>query len=119
MVKEAKMQYEACERDLQALQVPTLYIDCENRIIVCNLAAQALLGAGAVGRHYVSILRQPPILNALDAVIRTGTQARANFIGNKGHRETIWIANAARLMAGGKPGVLLSFEDTTEMQEAG
>jgi len=113
------MQIEAIEQVLAALQSPTLFIDKQSRIAVCNPAAQSLLGPGALGRHYVSILRQPLVLDAIESVMNSGVQARANFIGTEGGRETVWIASAARLSGQGKPGVLVSFEDTTAMQEAG
>ena len=113
------MQIEAIQMVLAALQPPAIFIDNESRIVVCNTAAKALLGAGAQGRHYVSILRQPMILDAIEAVMRGGAPMRANFIGSEGGRETLWIASAAPLSAEGVVGILVSFEDTTAMHEAG
>jgi len=113
------MQIEAIQQVLTALQPPAIFIDSQSRIAVCNPAAQALLGPGATGRHYVSILRQPLILDAIELVLRGGAPLRANFIGHGAGRETIWIANAAPLTLGGQTGVLVSFEDTTATLEAG
>ncbi len=113
------MNSDAIQQVLDALQPPAFFVDAQNRISVSNAAARALFGGTLAGRHYVSILRQPLILDAIDTVIRDGIPARANFIGSDGAHETVWVASAAPLMADGRLGVLVSMEDTTAMQEAG
>ncbi|WP_226782245.1 sensor histidine kinase [Oceaniglobus trochenteri] len=104
---------------LDALQLPAFLVDHEERITVSNAPARRLLGGALRGGHYAAVLRQPQILEAIETVIAGGGPARASFATSSGARETIWMASAAALSAGGRQGVLVSLEDTTEMLEAG
>ena len=103
---------------LEALPAPTLFVDSQDRIAVCNAAGLTLLGDGALGRHYVAILRQPLILDAIESALRGNGPARARYLRSGAAQDSVWYANAAPLTAFGQRGVLVSFEDATAMQEA-
>ena len=49
-----------------ALPLPTLAIDRNERIVAMNPAAQDLLGAGLQGRNFVTGLRQPALVDAVE-----------------------------------------------------
>ena len=58
---------------LAALPLPTLAIDRAERIVAMNAAAQALVGAAALDRHYINVLRQPTLVDAVEQCQRDGT----------------------------------------------
>ena len=51
---------------IAALPLPTLAIDRAERVAALNPAAEALVGAGAVGRNFVTVLRQPALVDAVE-----------------------------------------------------
>ncbi|WP_108481980.1 ATP-binding protein [Oceaniglobus ichthyenteri] len=112
------MDINAISQVLNALHLPAVFVDHDDRIALCNPEALGLFGAGAVGRHYAAILRQPLIIDAIETVQRGNGATRARYLGTQGPAETVWMASAAPLMAAGQPGVLISFEDRTAAQEA-
>lgn len=99
---------------LEALPLPVLLVTFGGRVGAMNARAATLLGAGK-GRHYITVLRQPAVLDAIERTLDTGEVAQARFLANEAKRETTWQATAAPVPA----GVMVSFEDVSAMQEAG
>lgn len=102
------------ERFLEALPLPTVMIDRAQRITGANGPARKLLGRGLAGRNYISALRQPALLDAVEGAMRTDGRRETTFLSMDGLRDATWHVTAAPL----REGVLLSFEDRTPMQEA-
>lgn len=101
--------------------VPLLHIRTDDRIGAMNGPAEKLFGDGLVGRHYVTALRQPALLEAIE-----GAQSRApgpdsatrtRYLGREAGRELVFAATATPLADG--EGVLVAFEDVTPYEEAG
>jgi len=104
---------------LDALPIPALLIDGDERLAHANLAATAILGGTAVGRSYVAALRQPVLLDCVEAVFRLRQPGTADVITTMAMRETIWRVTAAPVEAAGDDlMVLVTFEDQTATQEA-
>lgn len=104
---------------LDALPVPALLIDGNERLAHANVAATAILGGTAVGRSYVAALRQPVLLDCVEAVFRLGQPGTADLVTTIATRETFWRVTAAPVEAvGGGLMVLVTFEDQTATQEA-
>ncbi len=98
-----------------ALPIPVLVIGPDDRIRAANPPVEAVLGAGIVGRLYITVLRQPALLEAI-AKVRDGVDAQATrFAGRDGTKDTIYRVVIAR--AG--TDIVLSFEDQTAAEEAG
>ncbi len=100
---------------LDALPMPAFLIGPAERIHLANRAAVALLGAGLVGRHYVSALRQPGLLDTIEAVARDGTRREVAYLSTEGMHDTTWRVSVAAVPA----GLLAVFEDTTLIEQAG
>ena len=90
-----------------ALPMPVIVLDRRGRVSSSNDAARALLGVALAGRHHVSILRQPLLLDAVEEAI-AGRGATAPFVTQEGRRDVAWTVTA-RPVDGG--GALLLFED--------
>ncbi len=105
---------------LRAVPIPLVLIGADQRVIVFNTRAEALLGRGLEGRHFVSALRAPPVVGSIEQVFAgNASQADALLLAMDGTREVTWKVTAARVTLASGNGVLVSFEDTTAVQEAG
>jgi len=102
---------------LGALPVPVLIIDAEARIAVVNAGAERLLGRGIAGRHFLTILRQPSVVDAVQEALRLGDRREALFTTAEASRETTFRATVAAVPLAGGQGVVLAFEDMTPLQE--
>jgi len=104
---------------LDALPVPALLIDGDERLAHANPKATAVLGGTAIGRSYVAALRQPVLLDCVEAAFRLRQPGSADFTTTVASRDTFWRVTAAPVdMHGGDLLVLVTFEDQTATQEA-
>lgn len=102
---------------LAALPVPTLAIGADERIIALNPHAQDLLGLEAVGRHFITILRQPALVEAVELCLQDTTARIAKYLGSDAGRDTTFEVHLHRVDA--RAPLILSFQDVTERAEAG
>jgi two-component system, OmpR family, phosphate regulon sensor histidine kinase PhoR len=105
---------------LDAVPVPLVLVGGDERVFHANGAAATLFARSLEGRHYVTALRAPAVLDCIEPVI-LGRQDRAEgrFLTSDGSREAMWRVTATPVPLDGSVGVLVTFEDTTAMQEAG
>ncbi|MEM1064856.1 MAG: ATP-binding protein [Pseudomonadota bacterium] len=105
---------------INAAPIPCVLVGGDERLIAINPAAEALFGTGLVSRHFVAALRQPALFECLDKVLagRADT-AETRFNTSEGSREITFAVTAARVLHETEPAVLVSFVDTTDLQEAG
>ena len=94
---------------LAAMPNPSVLLSEDGRITDLNRAAQVLLGAGIAGRNFVTALRQPRAVEAVESALG-GEGAIGEWRGSEAGRDTRWELRAEPLPAG---GALLSFEDRT------
>ena len=102
---------------IAALPLPTLAIDGRERIIAINDAARVLVGAGAEGRHFVTVLRQPGLVEAVEQTLTDRKPRQAPYLaGDVGKPVTFDVT--LRMV---DPGhiLILSFQDITMEAEAG
>ena len=99
---------------LNALPYPLVLLGADQRIVAMNPPAVERLGAGLIGRSYVS-LRQPALLDCIEQVFRTGQAGRTRYPGTGLDRDRTWSVLAAPL----PEGILVSFEDVSELEQAG
>jgi two-component system, OmpR family, phosphate regulon sensor histidine kinase PhoR len=104
---------------LRALPLPAVLIGPDARIAFANEAAEAWLGRAIAGRHYLTILRQPTLVEAVDAALRDGQTSQISYVTSQASRDVTFRTTAAPLALAAGQGVLLSFEDITPLQEAG
>jgi two-component system phosphate regulon sensor histidine kinase PhoR len=70
---------------LTSIKSPILIIGQDQRISMQNPPATELLGLDFTGRNYVTALRQPALLDAVDQARRDGTQKTARFVVRSGN----------------------------------
>ncbi len=98
------------------LPMPAMVIGEDRFIGALNQAATRLLGAGLAGRHYMTVLRQPGIIEKVEASLEQGQRGSARF-----SRKVAGQAQEFRLAIAPLPdssAVLLVFEDVTPFEEA-
>ena len=104
---------------LAVLDLPAVLIGPDERIAASNGPAEALLGRNITGRHFITALRQPTLLDSIEATARDGTRREARFLTSaEGQDATYRVTCGAVPMSGGR-GVLVSFHDITPEEQAG
>ncbi|SLN26857.1 Alkaline phosphatase synthesis sensor protein PhoR [Roseivivax jejudonensis] len=101
-----------------AIPMPALLIARDERIIAANAEAVALLGATIEGRHFITVLRQPQTLEAVEGALRTGAPSQAVYLSNDGRQDTSFRVTARQVDEGGTTGVIVCFEDETHRAQA-
>lgn len=104
---------------IAVLPMPALLIGPSERIESFNPVAAAMFGHDGTGRHYITVLRQPAVLDIVEQTLRDGQPRSARYLGAEGGRDTTWKVSVAGFDA--PPGrlVLVCFEDLTAVEEAG
>jgi two-component system phosphate regulon sensor histidine kinase PhoR len=104
---------------LDALPLAALIVATDERIAGLNSAADALLGPGLSGSHYITALRQPDLLDAIEQALATHQSNQARYLSqDESEREAIFQAQCTWLDLPGIQGVLVSFEDRSHLQQA-
>ena len=104
---------------IAALPMPALLIGQTERIESLNPVAAAVFGHDGTGRHYITVLRQPAVLDIVEQTLRDGLSRTARYLGTEGGRDTTWKVTAVAVDAPSGPLVLVCFEDMTAVEEAG
>ena len=110
---------------LAAIPLPAVLVDRLERISAANAEALNLLGAGIVSRHFGTILRQPPVTEAIEATLRDQAPRSARHLASEGTTDLVYdvsVRYVPSLAPNEKadPGaVLVSFQDMTHHELAG
>jgi two-component system phosphate regulon sensor histidine kinase PhoR len=102
---------------VHAFPLPALLIGRSERIVAANDAALEMFGAGAVGRHHITVLRQPILLDAIETAFRTNEARTARVLTTEARRDMTWHATVSPVLP--DVGLLVVLEDRTDMEEAG
>ncbi len=104
---------------LNALPIASLLVGRGERVLGANDKAVALLGEGIIGRHFITVLRQPAILDAIEAALSVREKRTARYLSNDGAQDTAFNVTCAPVEMDAVRGVLISFEDITQLEQAG
>ncbi|MGB1034970.1 MAG: histidine kinase dimerization/phospho-acceptor domain-containing protein, partial [Primorskyibacter sp.] len=112
---------------LEAMPLPAILIHQEGRITAANSAAQAVLGVQAVGWHYVTALRQPALLDPIEATLGDSQPRETTFLNHNSRADVSYRVTVRPTMPEVRQaqdrdtghGVLVCFEDITDLEHAG
>ncbi len=104
---------------IEALPMPAVLIRRDERIEGANSAAMKLLGEGIRGRHFITALRQPALLDAIEATLRDGKPRTSRYLTNDGRQDTTFQVSCRPVPLSAGPGALVVFEDVTHLEQAG
>ena len=102
-----------------AVPLPAMLIRWDERVEAANAEAKALLGEGLEGRHFITALRQPSLLDAIEGTFRDAAPRLTRYLTSDGRQDTTYEVSVRPLPLEGKPGVLLTFTDITHLEQAG
>lgn len=100
---------------VEAFPFPTLLVAPEGRIAASNESARNLLGRGIQDRHYITALRQPAVLDAIEAALRDRRSGRALYLTTEARNDVTLQAKCTPVPSG---SVLIVFEDRTATESA-
>jgi two-component system phosphate regulon sensor histidine kinase PhoR len=105
---------------LAAVPLAAVLVGPDARILAANAAAREMLGQAIEGRHFLTAMRQPDLRAAIEATAGDGTVRSVTYQAAKDGRDSTFRAHVAAvtLEEGAAPGVLVSFEDLTEREQA-
>ncbi|MGR3321221.1 MAG: ATP-binding protein [Pseudooceanicola sp.] len=104
---------------LEALPLASVLIGRNERILGLNAAARDLLGAEVAGRHFITAIRHPAVLDAVEACLRDRQKRETRMPTRIAGQDMTFAVRCADLDIEGIDGVLLSFEDLTHVEQAG
>lgn len=101
---------------LDAIPLPALAIDGSERISAANAEARSLLGPGIQGRNFVTMLRQPALIDTIEAVLSDGVARVSRYLSNDGLQDTTFQVTARVLPQ--ERVLLLCFIDVTHLEKS-
>jgi len=111
---------EAMQTVLTGVPIPLVLVAADEHVQILNPEAEKLLGYGLSGRHYISVLRQPILLDCVEAVLRDAAPGETRYISNEAGRETTYLVTCAPVTLDTPgTGAIISFNDVTLREEAG
>lgn len=102
---------------IEALPAPSLFVDRSERIAAANAPVQRLFGPAMLGRHYITVLRQPNLLDCVEGALTQDRAVTGQYLTSEASRETTYRVTAAPVQGREVSGVLLSFEDISAFRD--
>ena len=104
---------------IDASPSPLVLLDPQERVSVLNEGARSILGEATIGRHYITVFRQPNLLDTVEAVFSDQVaRGTCDYLANEAGRATVYRVTAGAMDADKGKYVLLTFYDVTAEQEA-
>jgi two-component system, OmpR family, phosphate regulon sensor histidine kinase PhoR len=100
---------------LEGIPMPTLLLDANGRVEAANKQARDTLGDGPIGRLYLTLFRQPGLVDAIDMALKKGQPGGARFFRQVGASEQVFQVTVTPL----PEGALCAFEDISEQEQIG
>lgn len=101
---------------LNAMPIAAVWVNASGRIEALNRPADRLFGEAAIGRHYITVFRQPGLLDAIEAALRTKEAQTATYLITEARRDITLEVSCSPTKDGS--GILVCFQDRTDMEEA-
>ena len=96
-----------------------LLVSGDDRILAANALSAPLFGETLTGRHLITVVRQPSVLDAIENCRRARAAQETRYLTNDGQQDVTYKVSCAFLDIAGLTGVLAVFEDVTHLEQAG
>ncbi|WP_212523185.1 ATP-binding protein [Actibacterium sp. MT2.3-13A] len=113
------MNSELISTILDGVPLPALLVSRDERVAAMNEPARQMFGRGGLGRHYISVLRQPALLDCVEESLRLHQRRTIRYLTTDLSREATYQVSASPVGEDREAGVLVCFEDITEREQAG
>ncbi len=104
---------------LAALPHPTVLVSAAGRMAHGNSAAWDILGHGIVGRHYITVLRQPMVLDAIENCLRHQQAKTTRYLGRSHAGDAHYDLHVKPVPGSAKSGAVLTFVDVSAAEHTG
>lgn len=101
---------------IDAIPRPALLVDPAGRLAMANAAARRMFGDAIAGRHDITALRQPILLDAIEKALRENVSTEARYLTTEAQKDVTMLAHCSPVDR--REGVLVLFEDRTDVEEA-
>lgn len=112
------MVFDYIDNIIGALPLPALLVGPDGRVVALNERAGPIFGDNLVGRHYVTALRNPALLDCVEDTFRTGTEKNAVYLTIEAGRDVTFEVSGRPVELPLGSGVLLCLSDTTVRDQA-
>jgi len=99
--------------------MPLVLISGAEQVAAMNDRAKEMFGTAGIGRNYVTVLRQPALLDCVEVTMRLRQQRRLRYLTTDMTREATYEVTSTPVEGSFGAGALLCFEDITEREQAG
>jgi two-component system phosphate regulon sensor histidine kinase PhoR len=104
---------------LAAIPMPALVVAAGERILGGNQAAEKLLESeNLAGMHLLNVLRQPSVLDAIDACRASQSARTTRYLTTVGRQDMTYRVHCGFVRNADRSGVLVTFEDITHLETA-
>jgi len=103
---------------LAALPLAAVLIGPDAHISAVNTLGADLLGRAIEGRHFMTALRQPDVIDAVEASLADRQPRDTQYHSSDAGRDTSFAVSLGFVEIGATSGVLLCFEDLSEKEQA-
>ena len=104
---------------LEAVPLPAVLISVDEKIEALNVPAAGLFGDMVLaGRHYMTVMRQPGLVDTVERAFRTQQATRTRYQRSAGERMEQFRVLASPVTGPRGACVLVTFEDVTDMHLA-
>ena len=100
---------------LAALAIPGIVIGFDEFVHFANDAAKAIFGESIEDRHYITVMRDPEISDAIETVINNLSAKTARWAANLANVDVVFDVHIAPI---GSQFLLATFQDTTQVERS-
>ena len=100
---------------IAAIPMPVLVIGQDERIRATNPALDAILGRDLTGKHHITALRQPGVIDAIARVRGSGGAASVRFVSRDRDKDTPYLVH----ITAASNDIVLCLEDQSAAEDVG
>lgn len=100
---------------LDALPLPALAIGDDLTVIALNSECEMLIGSGLKGRHYITALRQPAVVEQVEIAVSSGSATNGSYLGRVAGKDSTFHVHIAPM----GNAMLLTFQDRSAAEDIG
>lgn len=104
---------------LDGIPHAVVLINAQGIVKAINHLGYELFSKGLEGRHHVTVLRQPILLECVENCFQSQSEVRAQFSKSTASHDTVFQVVCRPVLLEDGKGVLMSFQDVTPFEAAG
>ncbi|NIZ08707.1 ATP-binding protein [Pseudooceanicola sp. HF7] len=103
---------------LSAIPLPALLVGRGERIIAANAKTAGLFGPSITGRHFITVIRQPAVLDAVESCLRDRQPQSTRYLDSRRGQETSYEVTCSYVDSPLGQGAVVCFQDMSKLETA-